>query len=387
MTRAGRRIAKLLIGVVLGVLMSEAVLRYFPRSLMPKEFRILDRVYTARSAWEDMMIGDAYLGYKLKPNLDILFPSEGREIPYRTTSYGLGDIGFRDIGTHPPFKAVAVGDSFTLCDDVPAEACWGRHLADANWISIATLGVNGYSTLAEARILERYGRPLKPRLVMLGVFLNDFKDNVNFEEWTRSGTDNFWVWLGRKRGRGPSGRWLADHSMIYRIIDGASRARGREIHKYKDEHVDFVFRLDHWWLQLVKGVERDPGWHLMQQAFLDMRKVATDMGADFVVLIFPSKEQIYWDLARQFAPREANLNVDHPTDVIRDFCQANSIKFCEFTGPLREQARHGRQLYHRISSHWNDEGNAVGAQVIARCLADQGVLDAVAKPVHTAALP
>jgi hypothetical protein len=382
-TRTGKRIIKLFFGVVLGLVMGEAALRVFPRSLMPKEFRILDRVYTARSAWEDMMMGDPYLGYKLRPNLDILFPSEGRKIPYRTTSYGLGDIGFRDIGTHPPFDAVAVGDSFTLCDDVPAAACWGRRLTDAEGLSVATLAVNGYSTLAEARILERYAPPLKPRLVLLGVYPNDFKDNVNFDRWTRSGTDNFWIWLGHQHGRGKFGRWLADHSMIYRIVDGVWRARGRQIHKYKQGNLDFVFRLDHWWLQLVTDVEHDPGWRLMQKALLDMRATATDMGADFVVLIFPTKEQIYWGLVRQFAPGKEDLDVDHPTDVLREFCAANAIKYCEFTSPLREEAQRGRQLYHRISSHWNDEGNAVGAQVIARCLRSYGLLKG---PAETAAV-
>src|SRR5262249_9109716 len=296
MTRTVQRIVKMLLGVVIGLVMIEVTLRVFPRKLLPKEFGILDRVYTARSAWEDMMMGDPYLGYKLKPNIDILFPSEVQKIPYRTSSYGLGDIGFRDIGTHQPFTTVAVGDSFTLCDDVPAEACWGRHLSDDNGLSVATLGVNGYSTVDEARGLERDGTQLHPRLVMVGVFLNDFKDNVNFDEWSRSGTDNLWIWLGHKRGRGQFGRWLADHSMIYRMIDGASRARGREIHKYKDGNLDFVFRLDHWWLQLVKNTEDDPGWKLMQKALLDMRASANAMGADFVVLIFPSKEQIYWDI-------------------------------------------------------------------------------------------
>jgi hypothetical protein len=378
-TRTSRRVIKLLCGVVLGFVMCEALLRFWPRSLLPKEFRILDRVYSARSAWEDMMMGDPYLGYKLKPNLDILFPSEGRKIPYRTTSYGLGDIGFRDIGTHPPFSAVAVGDSFTLCDDVPAAACWVRHLADADGLSTATLGVNGYSTLAEARILERYAPPLRPRLVLLGEYPNDFKDNVNFDRWTRSDTDNFWIWLGHQRGRGRLGRWLADHSMIYRTIDGAWRARGRQIYKYKQGNFDFVFRLDRWWLQLAKNAEHDPGWRLMQKAILDMRATATKMGADFVVLIFPTKEQIYWVLARQFAPGKEDLNVDHPTDVVREFCEANAIKYCEFAGPLREEAQRGRQLYHRISGHWNDEGNALGAQVIARCLGNYGLLKGAAE--------
>jgi hypothetical protein len=386
--RAVGRLSKLIIGVLLGLVLSELTLRFLPRSLLPKEFGILDRVYEARGAWTEMMTGDPYLGYKLKPRLDLQFPSEGRSIPIRTTTYGLGDIGFRDIGTQPPFYAVAIGDSFTLCDDVPPEACWVKHVADATGLSFATLGVNGYSTLAEARILEKYGRHLRPKLVLLGIFPNDFKDNVNFQEWTESGTGNFWVWLGGKRGRGEFGRWLADHSIVYRMIDGALRVRGRKIDKYRDEHVDFVFRLDKWWLDLLKDTEHDPGFGLMQKAILDIKRTADDMGAQLVVLLFPPKEQIYWDLARRFASaRQQNLTVSRPLDTVRSFLQAKGIAYCEFTEALQAEARKGRQLYHRISSHWNDAGNAVGAEVVVRCLSEHGLLNGAAAKVQAAAVP
>jgi hypothetical protein len=382
-----QRIAKLLIGVVLGLVLSEVALRYLPRSLLPKEFGILDRVYDARGAWTGMMTGDPFLGYKLKPQLNLDFPSEGRSIGIRTTTHGLGDIGFRDIGTQPPFYAVAIGDSFTLCDDVPAEACWVKHVADATGLSFATLGVNGYSTLAEERVLDRYGRQLRPKLVLLGIFPNDFKDNVNFDEWTRSGTGNFWTWLGGKRGRGDFGRWLADHSIVYRMIDGAMRVRGRKIDKYQDAHLDFVFRVDKWWLDLVKDTENNPGWHLMQKAILDIKKTADEMGAELVVLLFPPKEQVYWEQARQFAPKgEQDLNVSNPLDTVQAFLQAHKIAYCEFAQALRAEAQKGRQLYHRISSHWNDEGNAVGAQVIERCLSERGLLKPAPDRVQAAAV-
>lgn len=369
-----------LFGILVGVLLTELVLHYIPRSLLPRQFQLLDRVYSARSAWQEMMLGDAYLGYKLRPDLDIDFPSEGREIRMRTKSFGLGDIGFRDIGTEPPFAAVAVGDSFTLCDDVAVEHCWVRHLADASGVSIATLGVNGYSTIQAARVLDRYGRRFEPKLVLTGVFPNDFKDNVHFDGWTRSGSDNFWTWMGSRRGRSGLGNWLAEHSMVYRLLDGARRARGREIHNYRDEQFDYVFRLDRWWTQAVEELDRHPGLPLMEEALLEMERVSKEIGAHFVILLLPTKEQVHWDIVRRFTPDESGFDPDLPTNTIRAFAEEHGIPYCDLTQPLRAESAAGRQLYLRVSGHWNEAGNRFGAEVIADCLRRQGAMPAAATP-------
>lgn len=371
---AWRRMLWLPVGLAAVVAVVEAVLWGLPRAWLPAGFALLDRVYTARSGWARMMVGDPYLGYKLKPDLDMLFPSEGRNIPVRTLNYGLGEVGFRDIGTRPPFDGVAIGGSFTVCDDVPAEKCWVKSLSESADVSIATLGVNGYSTLAAARMLDRHGRQLHPRFVLVDIFLNDFKDNLNFDRWSRSGHDNFWAWLRERRGRSELDRWLSEYSMIYRIIDGAMRARGRRIHPYSEDGLDLVFRLDGWWLQLIEHPDRAPAWKLMRGALLDVRNTAREMGAQPVVLFFPMKEEVYWERVQKLAPEIADKDVSHPFDVIRDFCKAESIPYCDLREPLRAEAGKGRQLYHRISSHWNDEGNAVAAAAIERCLRDQALL-------------
>jgi hypothetical protein len=74
-------------------------------------------------------------GFTLRPGLDLGFPSEAGEIRVRTLDSGVDGIGYRDIGTKPPFDAIALGDSFTFCDDSPVESCWVRLLSERTGLS------------------------------------------------------------------------------------------------------------------------------------------------------------------------------------------------------------------------------------------------------------
>lgn len=93
-----------------------------------------------------------------------------------------------------------------------------------------------------------------------------------------------------------------------------------------------------------------------------------------MVVLIPSKEEVYCDIARHDLPVGNIADIDHPLRVRHDFCPAQALHCCDLTAELQQEARRGRQLYLRISSHWNDEGNAVGGSAVARCLTEQGVL-------------
>lgn len=340
--------------------------------LMPQRFGGVDRAYTGRVRWEEMMVADATLGYRPRPDLEIRFPSEGRTIPVRTTSHGLGDIGFRDIGTRPPFDAVAIGDSFTFCDDVPAEACWVRQLGELAGLRIATLGVSGYSTLAEARLLARYGPVLRPRLVIPAIFANDFNDNVAFERWAGSGAPDFWAWRMQQEGRTGAARWLADHSAVYRLLDVARRGRDSRSVAYRDGGLDLVFRVDGAWLGVAdarRAADRARGWQLMQRALREMRATADALGAHLLLVLIPAKEEVYWDLLRTRLPEATVRAARSPLAELRAFCEQEGFACCDLTPPLRAEAARGRQVYLRVSGHWNDAGNAVAARAVADCLA------------------
>ena len=370
----------LLFGCFVGLALVEIIPRLIPH-LLPSGFRGLERVYAGRAKWEKLMIADPFLGYRPRPDMDLSMPSEGRDISVRTTSYGLGEVGFRQIGATAPFDAIALGDSFTFCDDVAAEGCWVRKVGEQAGLSIATLGVSGYSTLAEARLLERYGLPLHPRIVLVAVFANDFNDNVDFDDWLASGNDNFWVWRTQAEGRGPMARWLAEHSQSYRLLEAATRGSSQKTFHYQQGDLDLVFRVDRWWLpdsDRKRAEGRERGWRLMRGALDKMNKDAASAGATLVVVLIPAKEEIYWGLVRDHTPNLGEggaAEADHPLEVVRQYCADQQIHACDLRPTLQPIADQGKQLYLRVSGHWNDAGNVVAGAAVASCLARDGLVN------------
>ena len=365
----GAKVAGLTVSVVLAVAAFEVLPRLAP-SWMPAKIRSVVRLYDARNTWEKMMRPSKEFGFSLQPDLNLEFPSEGRAIKVRTIPSGVDHVGMRDIGTHPPFDAVAVGDSFTFCDDSPAEECWVRILSDRTGLSIATLGVNGYSNLAEARMLRTVGASFAPRLVLVGFFPNDFKDNLHFDNWTRSDTDDYWTWMRRKR-RSDLSEFLARHSILYRLVDAARRYGKRDTFHYAENGLRFTFRADAWWRTVVEKPGGTPGFRLTTEALRDMKKQAGAMNAKLLVLLFPFKEQVYWSIAERFQPPSQHFSraqVDAPFKAVKAFCDAAGIHCCDLTAPMRKRARAGQQLYLDVGAHWNAQGNKAAAAITEDCL-------------------
>lgn len=367
-------LAALGLGAFVGLVLVETIPRLLP-GLMPGKLRAVQRIYDARSSWEGMMHGDRTLGFTLLPDLALEFPSEGRKIEIRTRALDDLGVAYRDIGTERPWDAVALGDSFTFCDDAPAEECWVRLLGELLDTSIGTLGVNGYSNLAEARLLGKVAKPLAPKLVLVGFFPNDFKDNLHFRNWTQTETDDYWTWMRQQRRSDLSDK-LANWSILYRLLDAARRYGARDTYEHRDDKLDFVFRADSWWRTVLENPGATPGYALSEEAFRDMAATAEGVGAELVVLLFPFKEQVYWDIARRYTRDGESLDeadIDAPKEALRAFLDREGIRYCDLTEPLRRAAREREQLYLRAGAHWTAAGNEAAAQTVAACLEDFGL--------------
>jgi hypothetical protein len=373
--------AALGLGAIVGIALVETIPRLLP-GIMPAKLRAVQRIYDARSSWEGMMKGDRELGFTLLPDLDLDFPSEGRTIEIQTKRLLDLDVAYRDVGTGaPPWDFVVLGDSFTFCDDSPAEECWVRRLGQRIGRSVGTLGVNGYSNLAEARLLAKVIQPLKPKVVLVAFFPNDFKDNLHFRNWTQTGTDDYWQWMRAQR-RSDLSDTLANYSILYRLIDAARRYGSRETYEHKEGGLDFVFRADAWWATVLEQPGATPGYKLSEEAFRAMAKTARDGGAELVVLLLPFKEQVYWDVARRYTKGGDDLelsDIDAPMGAVKRFLASEGIRHCDLTDDLRREAATGRQLYLRAGAHWNDAGNAVTAESVASCLAKEGLATPAAR--------
>jgi hypothetical protein len=231
--------------------------------------------------------------------------------------------------------------------------------------------------LAEARLLEKVGPAISPKIVLVGFFPNDFKDNLHFRNWAESGSDNYWTWMQRKR-RSDTSDFFARHSFLYRLIDAARRYGKRETYEHNADGLEFIFRADSWWKTVLENPGATPGYELTEVAFREMKQTAQSMDAKLVVLFFPFKEQVYWDVARQYTSDGDKISlqdIDAPVTAVMNFLDGENIDYCNLAPDLRAAAANGAdQLYLKAGAHWTASGNSEAAQSIAACLERLGAM-------------
>jgi hypothetical protein len=113
-------------------------------------------------------------------------------------SYTTDADGFRNAEPRPDrAQVVAVGDSWTFGFGVDDAAAWTRILNDSlRPARVVNLGLIGAGPGQYTRVLERFGLPLHPSVVLYGVFPgNDLDDQEAFDIWELAGArGNFAEW-------------------------------------------------------------------------------------------------------------------------------------------------------------------------------------------------
>jgi hypothetical protein len=112
---------------------------------------------------------------------------------------------------------------------------------------------------------------------------------------------------------------------------------------------------------LTSNTPENAGIQSIVKATVDARDRARSIGSQFVVLLFPVKETVY--LPQHGVPF-AGL-----TRPLQDVLQNQAgIASIDLTGPFRESAAKGKQLYFEVDGHPNVLGNTVVADTVAEYL-------------------
>lgn len=333
--------------LVLGILLAALILE------------VTFRAFNLVQLQDDNLVNDNYLGYKIKPNLDtVIYTPE--KIPFRlkTTSLGFDGIGFRDDGSEGKPDIVTIGDSFTFALGVNSSDSWPKLLENDLQKNVINMGVWGYGTISEERILERYGIQLKPKLVILDFAVNDFSDSYNFLQTTSPSK--------------PLPDFLRDNVAIYRFLWQrlGELKHDTEIINYKDENLTFQF----WPQPALKNISPKfervaTGEKFAKESILRIAKMANDNGAQFVIVILPAKEQVYWHIVKNLIPNPGEYTYDYPDDSILAFCKENNLKCLDLRPQFKEHALKGEQLFFPVDSHYNIQGNALIAEEVYKYLA------------------
>lgn len=327
-------------------------------------------------------VAHPYIGHLHTPNGTFTVTGKDFAVVHRNDPRG-----FRNPWPWPEQADIVVlGDSVTFGYGVEDGDAWPARVARAlPGVRLVNLGLNGAGPQQYLRVFDTFGRALAPRLVLVGFLArNDFLDAGLFDRWLRSGVGgNYMAWRdgGRPEKPGAEPRWtgvtgwavywLRRQSYVVNVARqawsaGRQRLGRKEVYTFADGSRVLLLVDD--FERTVAGARPDrPEFHLAVAALRDLRALAREGGARTVVVLLPSKEEVYLPLLGR--------PVADPTAALREALAREGIEHVDL-GPVF-RARAGRRLFFEEDGHPNAEGQALIAEGVLRHLESRGHLAAL----------
>ncbi len=170
--RIGKRCLKALAATAAGLLLAEAVLQFTPLG---------DRIYYYAPIYvgerearpSRAFIADPILGWRMRPNSTVQFPTEGREVEYLANSEGFRTGPDREVSDRP--KRIAfLGDSFAWGFGVQWHETSAAHLEhEFEQCAVNLLALPGFGLDQIAEAVRHRAIPQKPALAIIAIFSED----------------------------------------------------------------------------------------------------------------------------------------------------------------------------------------------------------------------
>lgn len=345
--------------IIFALLIGEAALRLFP-GFLPEGAAI--RLHWAEQVEESPPSPHPYIGFVPRP--------EGfREGEDASTASAEAIWGQRNLPPWPEHAdVVVVGDSFSYSQTVDLKEAWtvlvDKALPNNRVVTLATIGSGPQQY---SRVLETYGIPLSPKVVLVGLFMgNDMFDAEVFDRWEKD-AGNVDYRKYRMHGEASSGyvflRRISEKSYLAALLRDALRSRnldetlkGKTVELESGERLQLVPRYVE--IESARAVKGDPGFDATVRSIYDIGKIASSNDVACLVILFPTKEEVYSDFLEQ--------DFSRLEDAMKGELDKLGINYLDLGPILRLKAREGRALYHEVDGH----PNALGYDVIAQAIVD-----------------
>lgn len=278
--------------------------------------------------------------------------------------------GFRNDRDLDRADIVVIGDSFVEAAIVAREDTVVARLETLLKAPAANLGQIAYGLRQELEVLQRFGLPLQPKLVVWVLFGgNDLRD-VEFYE--RQLTQ-----VGRPRPPPTTEQRLASRNALAvagkLVADTVRDLRGQPTPNALD-HSGLYKRADGMRDRVYFSPPEDTPnahqWQVTVDTLMRAHQLTRAAGADFLLVYVPRKFRIYRPYL-EVAPQHAIARWDL-TDLpqrLGQWAKDQGIAFVDTTPPLADVVARGEHPYFIDDVHWNARGHAAAAEAIAATLA------------------
>lgn len=340
----------LCLSVAVTLALAEGLLRLYP-SLMPEDVQLA--LLRSTEVFDVDTVADDYLGFHYPSAREVTNKSRDFDVRFTTDEHG-----FRNDPQWPAqADIVIVGDSLSFGFGVNQEHAWPRIIArELRPARVINLSLPGMGPPQYVRLYEKYGAPLRPKLLLFCIFSgNDVRDTRRFQKWQAAGAPgNYATWnLTDADAEIP----LMEKSYLFLSLRSSvrnlrARSRSQTLTLPRGGRLQLV--PEHYRADVRLIARADPGFTGIAEAVAKAKGLADRTGTQLLVVIFPTKEEVYQALQGRRYP-----HLDKP---IRDSLKGRNLEILDLMGPLRSAARHGPQLYFEVDGHPNELGNHIIAE-------------------------
>ena len=280
--------------------------------------------------------------------------------------------GFRNPADLDRSDIALIGDSYIEGAYVSDEETAAVRLHELTGRAVVNLGVSGYGSLQELKVLEKYAVPLGPRMVAWFFFEgNDLDDDQNFENamaYERGvpapnpPEPASLRWRSFVKGSFAANAFMQLREMsdwlVPNSVDsfGWFRERRGAVHR--------LYFYDFYATRILGPYERDR-FETTKATFRRGSELCRARGIRLVVFYVPMKFRVYRDFCT--FPVGSPCVRWHPWDLeaeFAEFCRKAGIEFVSVTEPMHRAAAAGDLLYAPEDSHWNAAGHVFVARQV-----------------------
>lgn len=311
--------------------------------------------------------------YSLRPGLVDALQYGSPTVQFRLTTHELwpnSGIGFRTRPVDFFVDEVVVGDSFGLCFTEQAD-CWVDRLAAQTGRNIVNLSQPVTGSRSHLKILQDFGAPLTPPLVIWQFFGNDFNDDYGLavlrEEIPAAASSAI------LSERAPdAGDWLRRNSVLVAMVETALRGRYLGLPDSEalfdkpypvriGDSPQAVLRVGGQYEQNALDMSRPEnqlGLAMTRTALQTAAALVETWDGQLVVVIIPTREEVYRESVVPVMGEAAVDRLQSARAAMLSLCAELELTCYDAYDMLHTRALNQEILYYSDDQHLNPAGNA-----------------------------
>lgn len=378
-----KRVFIILLGIFLGFISLETILRTY-YWLGDRQFLNL---YPSRTTikWRD----DSLVGRRLLPKQSGWFVSNTGEY---FTWIDVNSTGWRDSEhtlekSENTYRILIIGDSFVENFQVPLEETFfkrleenlNQKLADRR-TEIVAIGLGDSGTAQQYLILKTLGLAYRPDLIIQFFFTgNDVKNNSPelmanpYRSYFKLVDGHLELQPFVTRTSIPQYKATSFLKDNVRILEFLLDLKGELLGQTKPDD----YPEDYHVYDKEYSHKYEEAWRVTEALILESRRLAKEHGADYILVSLANNEQLHKDVWEEVenkypALRNANLDLEKPDKILRQFCEEEEIKCLPMLPYFRKFRSSNPEVrtHYKFDGHWNETGTGLVASILEQYLED-----------------